>query len=96
MPEALNETELAAALAELPEWRLEDGALRRDLRFADFVEAFGFLAKVALLAERSGHHPEIHNVYRDVTLRLRTHDAGDLVTERDVEAAAAIDAQLSG
>jgi 4a-hydroxytetrahydrobiopterin dehydratase len=64
----------------LPEWRLEDDALRRDLRFPDFTEAFSFLTRVALLAERSGHHPEIRNVYRDVTLRLRTHDAGDRVT----------------
>jgi 4a-hydroxytetrahydrobiopterin dehydratase len=95
MPEPLTEAEIHGALRALPEWRLEDDALCRDLRFADFTEAFSFLTRVALLAERSGHHPEIHNVYRDVTLRLRTHDAGDRVTRRDVELAAAIDAASS-
>ncbi len=96
MPEALNETDLERALARLPEWRLEDGALRRDLRFADFVGAFAFLTRVALLAERLGHHPEITNVYREVTLRLRTHDAGGRVSQRDVDFAAAVDETLAG
>lgn len=88
-------SQLAEALARLPEWRHEDDALRRDLRFADFVEAFSFLSAVALLAERHAHHPEITNVYRDVTLALRSHDAGNRVTERDVALAEAIDAHLA-
>jgi 4a-hydroxytetrahydrobiopterin dehydratase len=70
-------SQLTEALARLPEWRHEDDALHRDLRFGDFVEAFAFLSAVALLAEKQGHHPEITNVYRDVTLVLRSHDAGD-------------------
>jgi 4a-hydroxytetrahydrobiopterin dehydratase len=88
---ALTDTELEQALAGLSGWRLDDGALRRDVRFPDFTRAFAFLTGVALLAERQGHHPEIRNVYRDVTLRLRTHDAGGRVTQRDVDLAAAID-----
>lgn len=91
MPNALTETQVAQALVHLDDWRLDDGALRRDLRFADFVAAFAFLTKLALVAERQGHHPEISNVYRDVTLRLRTHDADNRVSQRDVDLAQAID-----
>ncbi len=95
MPDALTESALRDALATLPEWRLEDDALRRDLRFPDFLAAFSFLGAVAMLAERLGHHPEIHNVYRDVTITLKTHDAGDRVTGLDVELATAIDRHLA-
>ncbi len=93
MPEPLTDTQLEQVLARLERWRLDDGALRRDLRFASFVEAFAFLSAVALLAERQGHHPEIENVFRNVTLRLRTHDADNRVSQKDVDLALAIDAQ---
>lgn len=93
MPDPLTDTQLEQALARLEHWRLEDGALRRDVRFPSFVEAFAFLSAVALLAERHGHHPEIENVYRNVTLRLRTHDAGNRVSQKDVDLALAVDAQ---
>ena len=95
MPDALTDSALRDALAALPEWRHEDGALRRDLRFPDFLAAFSFLGAVAMLAERLGHHPEIRNVYRDVSLALTTHDAGDRVTSLDVDLATAIDRHLS-
>ena len=91
MANALTDTQLEDALTRLTDWRLDDDALRRDLRFADFVEAFAFLTKLALVAERQDHHPEISNVYRDVTLRLRSHDAGNRVSQRDVDLAEAID-----
>ena len=96
MPEALTEAQLDHALAGLTDWHLDEGALRRDLRFADFVAAFAFLTKLALVAERVGHHPEISNVYRDVTLRLRTHDAGNRVSQRDVDLAELIDGLVAG
>lgn len=96
MGTALTSTELDAALSQLPAWRHEGDALRRSFRFEDFVEAFGFLSRVALLAERHAHHPEISNVYRDVELVLRSHDAGNRVTERDVALATAIDAVVRG
>ena len=96
MPNALTEAQLDHALAQLTDWQLDDGALRRDLRFADFVAAFAFLTKLALVAERVGHHPEISNVYRDVTLRLRTHDAGNSVSQRDVDLAELIDGLVAG
>ena len=91
MANTLTESQLERALTRLTDWRLDDDALRRDLRFKDFVEAFAFLTKLALVAERQGHHPEISNVYRDVTLRLRSHDAGNKVSQRDVDLAEAID-----
>lgn len=87
----LSRAELDGALESLHGWRLEDGALQRDYRFRDFGEAFAFLARVALLAEKAGHHPDIHNSWARVTLQLRSHDAGG-VTQRDVDLASAIDA----
>lgn len=64
--------------------------LTRTFKFNDFVEAFGFLSQVAILAEKQGHHPTIHNTYNSVTLELSTHDAGDVVTEKDEKLAKAI------
>jgi len=89
----LTDEERAAALAALPEWRLADDAsgISRSVRFRDFVEAFGFMAKVALLAERADHHPEWSNVYNRVDIRLTTHDANGL-SVRDVALAKEIDA----
>ncbi len=72
-------------------WIEKEEALERTFEFADFIEAFGFLSQVALLAEKANHHPEIHNVYNKVSLRLSTHDAGNRVTEKDRKLAKAID-----
>ena len=77
---------------ETPEgWMLEDGgkALVRTFRFKDFSEAFGFLARVALHAEKADHHPEFTSVWNRIDFRLTSHDAGG-VTERDVKLALAI------
>lgn len=95
MPDALDDTALREALATLPAWRVDGDALRRDLRFPDFLAAFSFMSAVAMLAERHGHHPELRNVYRDVSVALTTHDAGDRVTALDVDLARAIDAHLA-
>jgi 4a-hydroxytetrahydrobiopterin dehydratase len=84
------------ALAQrLPDWRLVDGrdALHRSFRFADFSAAWGFMARVALLAEAQEHHPEWSNVYNRVEITLTTHDAGGL-SARDVRLAQAIDSVL--
>jgi 4a-hydroxytetrahydrobiopterin dehydratase len=72
-------------------WTLEDGgkALVRTVKFADFSEAFGFLTRVALYAEKADHHPEFTSVWNRVDFRLTSHDAGRL-TERDVALAEAI------
>ncbi|MBY0336507.1 MAG: 4a-hydroxytetrahydrobiopterin dehydratase [Acetobacteraceae bacterium] len=77
----------------LPEWRMAEGrdALRRDFHFRDFSAAWGFMCRVALLAEAQEHHPEWSNVYNRVSILLTTHDA-DGLSERDVRLAQAIDA----
>lgn len=76
----------------LPRWQLVEGrdAICRSFRFADFSEAWGFMCRVALLAEAQGHHPEWFNVWNRVDITLSTHDAGGL-SARDVTLAAAID-----
>jgi 4a-hydroxytetrahydrobiopterin dehydratase len=82
---AADPAAVAAALAAAPGWRrAEDGALVFERRFATAAEAVGFLVSVALHAERHGHHPETAWTYRDVAMRLVTHDAGDRVTGRDL------------
>lgn len=91
----LPEAEIRAALAELPGWELREGRLHRELRFRDFVEAFGFMSRVALLAERAGHHPDWSNVYNRVVIDLVTHDAGG-ITARDLSLAREIEALLRG
>lgn len=92
MPDRLNDAERAAALAGLPGWSPVAGrdAIARTFQFADFVEAFGFMARVALVAERMGHHPEWRNVWSRVEVVLSTHDAGGL-TRLDIELAQAMD-----
>ncbi|HWJ68592.1 MAG TPA: 4a-hydroxytetrahydrobiopterin dehydratase [Sphingobium sp.] len=89
----LTDEARAAALAELPRWRLADdgSGISRSFKFRDFVEAFGFMSRVALLAERANHHPEWTNVYNRIEIRLTTHDAGGLST-RDIALAQEIDA----
>lgn len=89
----LTTEERGAALAELPGWSLarEGKAITRTFTFADFNEAFGFMTRVALLADKADHHPEWFNVYNRVEITLTTHDAGGL-SERDVALAKAIEA----
>jgi 4a-hydroxytetrahydrobiopterin dehydratase len=89
----LTDAERAAALAELKDWSPvpERDGIRKSFRFQDFVEAFGFMTRVALLAEKADHHPEWSNVYNRVEILLTTHDA-DGLSARDVALAKAIDA----
>lgn len=85
--------EVAEVLADLPGWRAHDGdrpAIERSLKFKDFNAAFGFMTRVALMADKMDHHPEWSNVYNRVDILLTTHDAGGL-TERDVRMARFID-----
>ena len=84
------------ALADLKHWKEVPGrdAIRRDLKFADFNQAWGFMCRVALAAEKADHHPEWSNVYNNVSIVLTTHDAGGL-SARDVALAKFIDG-LSG
>ena len=92
MVEKLDEPGRMALAADLPEWCVVEGrdAIRRKFRFRDFNQAWGFMARVALLAEAQDHHPEWFNVYNRIEITLTTHDAGGL-SARDVKLARAID-----
>lgn len=74
-----------------PMWKETNGKLHRTFRFKDFSEAFAFMTRVALEAEKQEHHPEWINVYNTVSILLSTHDAGDVITEKDRKLAASID-----
>lgn len=91
MAERLNDREALRPLFAKG-WREEGGrdAIVKTFVFADFSQAFGFMTRVALLAERMNHHPEWSNVWRKVTINLTTHDAGGL-SDLDVKMASAID-----
>jgi len=93
MAKKLGAEERAPALARVPNWKPVDGrdAISRSFKFKDFNEAFGFMTRAALVAERMDHHPEWFNVWNRVDVTLSTHDAGGL-TELDIELAAAMDA----
>ena len=92
MAQILSDEARAQALESLENWQAVEGrdAIRRDFVFKDFNQAFGFMARVALKAERLDHHPEWSNVYNRVSITLTSHDAGGL-TERDVKLARFID-----
>jgi 4a-hydroxytetrahydrobiopterin dehydratase len=76
-------------------WKEENNKLTRSFNFNTFVEAFSFMTKVALVAEKMNHHPYWVNVYNRVDIQLSTHDAGDVVTEKDRTLAARIDELFS-
>jgi 4a-hydroxytetrahydrobiopterin dehydratase len=90
----LNDSEIADHMKALPEWELGADRIKRSFRFADFVEAFGWMSSVALIAEKMNHHPEWRNVWATVEVELSTHDAGGL-TELDMKLAAEMD-RLAG
>ncbi len=90
----LTEAEISSAIAELTGWAVVNGKLQKKWKFADFVSAMGFITKVAIVAEKMDHHPELFNVYNQVTIDLTTHDAGG-ISAKDVELAKKIDALAS-
>ena len=93
MPTRLTDADRAAIAQTLPGWSLVAGreAIERNFRFRDFNEAWGFMNRVALLAESQNHHPDWSNVWNRVRIELSTHDAGGL-TDNDVKLASAINA----
>lgn len=86
----LPQSAIDQALSKLTNWHQEGEFIVREFKFNDFTEAFGFMTRIAFLAEKHGHHPDLYNVYNRVTLKFSTHDAGGL-TEKDFEIAAEID-----
>jgi len=97
MTEKLSAAARTAALQELPGWVELTGreAIGRNFTFRDFNEAFGFMTRVALVAEKNDHHPEWRNVYRTVEVVLTTHDSGG-VTARDIQLAKAMNLIAAG
>ncbi len=85
----IADSEVKERLSDLPHWTLQQSKLHRELQFSNFVEAFGFMTQVAILAEKQNHHPEWFNVYRTVRIDLTTHEAGG-ISERDFQLARAI------
>ena len=77
-------------------WTEKDNKLERSFRFKDFAQAFSFMTQVAFVAEKMNHHPAWTNVWNRVDISLSTHDAGDVVTEKDRKLAEAIDSVYSG
>lgn len=72
-------------------WEEKDNQLVRSFEFKDFISAFGFMTQVAIVAEKQNHHPWWSNVYNQITIKLSTHDAGDVVTAKDHQLSEAID-----
>lgn len=91
----LDADEIDRRLGAVPGWAVVAGKLHREYRFADFVEAFAFMAAAALVAERMNHHPEWFNVWNTVRVDLTTHDAGG-ITANDFELAQAMDRAAAG
>lgn len=86
-------TQAAEPLQQLSGWNFANDGIEKDFKFADFVTAWGFMSRVAMLAEKADHHPEWRNVYNQVHIRLSTHDAGGL-TDKDLDLAKAIEKLL--
>ncbi len=91
MADRLTDSEIEEALAALDGWSLENGKLNRNFKFANFIEAFGFMTRAAIEAEKMDHHPEWFNVYSKVRVQLVTHSA-DGITNLDVELATKMNA----
>ncbi|MDY6785897.1 MAG: 4a-hydroxytetrahydrobiopterin dehydratase [Cyanobacteriota bacterium] len=88
--EKLSHEAVQSAIAQLNGWSVVEGKLHKEFKFANFVEAFGFMSKVAILAEKMDHHPEWFNVYNKVVIDLTTHDAGG-ISQNDLELAKQIE-----
>jgi len=84
--EKLSEDQLDRELKELPGWEVKDGKLKKEYKFKDFNEAFGFMTRAALHIEKMNHHPEWFNVYNKLNVELQTHDANG-ITENDTKLA---------
>ncbi|MBM3905938.1 MAG: 4a-hydroxytetrahydrobiopterin dehydratase [Thaumarchaeota archaeon] len=90
---SLSDEQIKIELESLNGWTIKNGKLHKDFVFSDFVEAFSFMTKVALHAEKMNHHPEWFNVYNRITIDLMTHDAGG-ITQNDVELAKFIESAM--
>lgn len=88
----MDKAQLQQELASLPGWAEDGGMLRKTYRFGDFREATAWVVRVAFIAEAHGHHPDIDIRYNRVSLALVTHDAGNVITEKDIAVAREVEA----
>ncbi len=86
----LTKQALATLASEIPDWEIKQGKISRGWKFRNFIEAFGFITKVAIISESLGHHPNWSNVYSSVKIELTTHDLGGL-SNLDIKLAKEID-----
>ncbi len=94
-PSKLSPDQVQAALASLPGWEAANDRLHRTFIFADFIEAWGFMSRAALIAQAMDHHPDWSNVYKTVNVDLYTHDAGG-ITQLDIELATRMNGLAEG
>lgn len=94
MAQPLTEDQITQELEQLEGWTYAGDSISKDFNFADFSEALGFIVRVGLEAEKQVHHPQLSNVYNSVSIELNTHDAGDKVTQKDIDLAKAIESVL--
>lgn len=87
----LNKEQITSELESMDGWEYGDDLLTKDFQFKDFKTAVGFIVRIAFEAEDQVHHPQLFNVYNNITISLNTHDAGDKVTTKDIKLAKAID-----
>ena len=87
MSTTLNNEQIEGTLAKLQGWTFANDKISREYRFASFTEAMGFITEMAFACERANHHPELFNVYNRVNIDLTTHDAGNKVTQKDIDLA---------
>ena len=93
LPPALSHSDVEVRLPEIAGWGIVNGRLHRELEFDNFVDAFGFMSMVALLAEKANHHPNWSNVYNKVVIDLETHDVGG-ISDYDFDLASKINKAL--
>ena len=90
MVSLIEKNQLNSFIEKNPSWMIDNKTIKKKYKFDNFIEAFGFMTKVALLAEKMDHHPNWQNTYNKVTIELTTHDSGG-ITNNDIELAKAID-----
>ncbi len=93
MATKLSDQEIQTHLQTLPSWQLQDNKLHKTYTFKNFIEAFGFMTRAALVIEKMNHHPEWSNTYKQVTVNLSTHDVSG-ISELDIELAKKLDALI--
>lgn len=90
MVSLIEKNQLDCFIEENPSWRIDNKSIKKEFKFDNFIDAFGFMSKVAILSEKMDHHPNWNNVYNKVNIELTTHDKGG-ITSKDLNLAKSID-----